>query len=56
MYIIIIIIIIIIINVYYILTIAFGSINYTFCAIVCILLVFLYDNLMMVAEETETCW
>jgi hypothetical protein len=54
--IIIIIIIIIIINVCYVLTIKFGGFNYAFCTIVFLLLVFVYDNLMMVAEKTETCW
>ena len=34
-----------------------GGCNYTFCAIIYILLVFLNDTLMMVAEASETfCW
>jgi hypothetical protein len=32
-----------------------GGILYTFCAIICILFASLHDNLMMVAEATETC-
>ena len=46
----------IIITVYYILTTTLGGFKYTFCDTVCKLFVFLYDNLMMVAEGTETCW
>ena len=34
-------------------TVTLGSLNYTFCAIICIF-VFLYDALMMVAEVTAT--
>ena len=32
-----------------------GGFNYAFSDIICTLFVFLYDTLMMVAEETETC-
>jgi hypothetical protein len=38
-----------------ILNIAMGSFNHIFCIYICILLVFLYDTLMMVAEATKTC-
>ena len=38
-----------------ILTITLGSFNYIFGTYICILLVFLYDTLTMVAEATKTC-
>jgi len=37
-----------------ILTITLGDINYTFCAIICIMILLLYDILMMIAGATET--
>jgi len=33
----------------------YGGFNVTFCAVILILFVFLYDTLMMVAESTATC-
>jgi len=39
-----------------ILTITLGGFNYTFFAIVCILFVFLYDTLMIIAGTTKVYW
>jgi len=37
------------------LTVTSGAFNYTFCVLIFILFVFLYDTLMTVAAATETC-
>jgi len=39
-----------------ILTTTLGGFNYTFCAIFCILFVFLYDILMIIAGTTKAYW
>ena len=38
-----------------ILAITLGDINYTFCGIICIMILLLYDILMMITGATETC-
>ena len=38
-----------------ILTITLGRLNYIFGTYICMLMVFLYDTLTMIAEATKTC-